>query len=91
MKAKKRLRQEQQRGQKDKEARQQFLENMKVVLLKKDSLSHSTYIWKCPNHDGTFSWSRQINAQWGHPDDLAFCAVCMTYHRIEFEQEQMRV
>ncbi|MEJ8548439.1 hypothetical protein [Brevibacillus borstelensis] len=40
------------------------------------------YIWSCPGCNGTYSWSKQINAMWGHPDDKAFCAVCFKYYEI---------
>lgn len=85
MRAKKRLRQEAQREQKKIEERNQMLESMQTVLLTKDDSLYGNYRWKCPSHDGTFSWSRQINAQWGHPEDLAFCAVCCKYLKVQFE------
>jgi hypothetical protein len=83
MKAKKKLRQEQKKidGQKQREL------NRPTVLLKRDELEKEYYRWKCPNHEGSFSWSKRINKQWGHPDHLAFCAVCFTYFNIEFESK----
>jgi hypothetical protein len=45
------------------------------------------YHWECPEcKSGSFSWSKKINEQWGHPPDKAFCAVCFTYHDVEFKE-----
>lgn len=50
------------------------------ILLEKVKLNpsptHGHYYWNCTECKGSFSWSRQINAMWGHTDDKAFCAVC---------------
>jgi hypothetical protein len=85
MKAKKKARQEAEREQNEAKKQQDWENNLLTVTLKKDDSYMGNYRWKCPNHDGTFSWSRQINARWGHPDDFAFCAVCCVYHKIQFE------
>lgn len=80
MREKKRIRQEQK-----KLAEQKQIElSRPIVTLNKDDSYYGNYRWNCPNHDGTFSWSKQINAQWGHPDDKAFCAVCFKYYNIQF-------
>jgi hypothetical protein len=56
------------------------------ILLEKVTLNPSPtpghYYWNCTECKGSFSWSRQINTMWGHPDDKAFCAVCCKYYEI---------
>lgn len=40
------------------------------------------YWWRCPAHPApSFTYSKEINAMWGHPEDLVFCAVCHAYYR----------
>lgn len=44
------------------------------------------YSWSCPSCDsGSFTYSEQINARWGHPADKVFCAVCRKYFDIEIK------
>ncbi len=38
------------------------------------------YTWECPECHGNYTYSRRINAQWGHPKDKVFCAVCSRYY-----------
>jgi len=52
----------------------------KITLLPSPMIGH--YYWKCPGCGGSFSWSKQINYKWGHPEDKAFCAACSIYYEI---------
>lgn len=46
-----------------------------------------TFRWKCPSCEGNYSYSNKINAQWGHPEDKVFCAVCCEYYDFEELEE----
>ena len=59
------------------------MENKPIVKLKYED--GYNWRWNCPNHKGTFTYSRSINVQWGIPEDKVYCAVCGTLY--DFEKE----
>lgn len=78
MKKKKFERQQRERTAKE----QQKRESLPMVELHPSTTYPGEYWWRCPVHSETsFTYSPAINAQWGHPEDLVFCAVCYKYYR----------
>lgn len=60
--------------------------NVKVKLhpiIDEENRYEKLYTWECPNHSGSFTYSKRINRQWGHPEDKVFCAVCCKYYDFE--------
>lgn len=88
MKRKKFERQQREKAEREKQAKAELINNMKTVTL--DPVDNNpidydrTYSWECPNHTGSFTYSKKINEMWGHPTDLVFCAVCLEYHKFQF-------
>lgn len=87
MKKKKLERQLRERQQKEEKEKQEIFNNLQTVTMKPRNNEVIEYLkeysWSCPNHEGTYTYSKKINEQWGHPTNLVFCAVCCTYHKFE--------
>lgn len=90
MKKKKFERQQRERRQRDEQKRREFADNLKEVILIPIDNQGVQYIKEysreCPNHAGSFTYSMKNNEMWGHPTDLAFCAVCCEYYKFDIKQ-----
>lgn len=87
MKKKKFERQQAEKAQKVEQVREEVLadlQSVKLTAVDDQSIDYiKQYHWTCPENHGSFVYSKQINGQWGHPEDLAFCGVCCKYYKPE--------
>jgi hypothetical protein len=60
--------------------------NNNIIVLRYEDGTH--WRWNCPNHGGTFTYSKSINRQWGIPEDKVYCAVCDKLYDFEKETEK---
>lgn len=55
----------------------------KIIKLEPVNGMDKVFSWQCPNHEGSFSYSEEINRQWEHPVDKVFCVECGLYFDIK--------